>query len=84
MILFIALPFLGFYLGMQYQQKITVSTPVVLEVQKLPTPTAAPPPATCNTNSDCRNGAKCIAVGPIIANQPAHKACVQKGQAIPL
>jgi hypothetical protein len=25
MALFIALPFIGFYLGMQYQQKITVS-----------------------------------------------------------
>jgi hypothetical protein len=39
MILFIALPFLGFYLGIQYQQKITVATPVVSEVQKIPTPT---------------------------------------------
>jgi hypothetical protein len=33
MILFIALPFLGFYLGMQYQQKLTVSTPVISRVQ---------------------------------------------------
>ena len=37
--LFIILPFLGFYLGMQYQQKVTVVTPIALEVQKIPTPT---------------------------------------------
>src|ERR1035437_3647823 len=37
--LFIVLPFLGFYLGMQYQQKITVRTPVVSEVQTSPSPT---------------------------------------------
>ncbi|HUD09865.1 MAG TPA: hypothetical protein VMR77_03650 [Patescibacteria group bacterium] len=40
--LFIILPFLGFYLGMQYQQKVTVATPVVSEVQKPPTPTPTP------------------------------------------
>lgn len=38
----------------------------------------------CNTDSDCQNGAKCMEAGPIIANQPVHKICVQKGQAIPL
>ncbi len=37
--LFIILPFLGFYLGMHYQQKITTVTPVISEVQKIPTPT---------------------------------------------
>jgi hypothetical protein len=44
MSLFIILPFLGFYLGMQYQQKLTVTTPVVSEVQKtvIPTPTPTP------------------------------------------
>jgi len=40
--LFIILPFLGFYLGMQYQQKLTVSTPVVSEVQKTTIPTPNP------------------------------------------
>jgi hypothetical protein len=38
MFLFILLPFLGFYLGMQYQQKITAVAPAVSEVQKIPTP----------------------------------------------
>lgn len=38
----------------------------------------------CNTDSDCQNGASCLTEGPIIANQPAHKVCVPKGQAIPL
>ncbi len=38
----------------------------------------------CNTDSDCQNGAKCMGVGPIIANQPVRKVCIQKGQAIPL
>jgi hypothetical protein len=42
MFLFILLPFVGFYLGMQYQQKVTVSTPIVSEVQKTPTPTIIP------------------------------------------
>jgi hypothetical protein len=42
MILFITLPFLGFYLGMQYQQKITITTPVVSEAQKTPAPTVMP------------------------------------------
>jgi hypothetical protein len=40
--LFIILPFLGFYLGMQYQQKITVAPPVVSEVQKTAIPTPTP------------------------------------------
>lgn len=34
MILFIALPFLGFYLGTKYQQQVTVSIPNISEVQK--------------------------------------------------
>ena len=44
MILFIALPFVGFYLGMQYQQKITVASPVILETQKKPI--SSPTPTT--------------------------------------
>jgi biotin carboxyl carrier protein len=87
MILFITLPFLGFYLGMQYQQQTTVNTPVVSEIQKTPTPTptltAIPPPTSCNTDSDCQNGAKCIRVGPIMVGR-VIKACVKQGQAIPL
>ena len=38
MFLFISLPFIGFYLGMQYQQKLTV-TPVVSEIKTTPAPT---------------------------------------------
>jgi hypothetical protein len=38
----------------------------------------------CTTNSDCQNGASCMVEGPIIANQPVHKVCVPKGQAVPL
>jgi hypothetical protein len=38
----------------------------------------------CTTNSDCQNGASCMVEGPIIANQPIHKVCVPKGQAVPL
>lgn len=42
MILFITIPFLGFCLGMLYQQKVNVNTPVVSEVKKtvaiIPTP----------------------------------------------
>lgn len=38
---------------------------------------------SCNTDSDCQNGANCTTVGPIIANQPVHKVCVQQGQAAP-
>jgi hypothetical protein len=84
--LFIILPFVGFYLGMQYQQKITVSAPVVSEVQKTatPTPTLIPNQTGCSTDNDCQNGAKCMTVGPIIANRTPHKVCVGKGQAIPL
>lgn len=40
--MFIVLPFVGFYLGMKYQQEITVvNTPIVSEIQKIafPTPT---------------------------------------------
>jgi hypothetical protein len=43
MTLFIALPFLGFYLGMQYQEKITVNVLTVSEIQK--TATQTPPSA---------------------------------------
>ena len=44
MALFIALPFAGFYLGMKYQEKITVNVPIVSQVQKnvIPTPTLVP------------------------------------------
>lgn len=38
----------------------------------------------CNTDSDCQNGASCMVTGPIIVNQPVHKVCVPKGQAVPL
>jgi len=40
--------------------------------------------AGCNTNSDCQNGASCMAEGPIIVDQPVHKVCVPNGQAAPL
>lgn len=40
--------------------------------------------AGCNTDSDCQNGASCMTEGPLIANQPVHKVCVPKGQAVPL
>lgn len=38
----------------------------------------------CNTDSDCHDGASCMTEGPIIANQPVHKVCVPRGQAVPL
>ncbi len=38
-ILFIVLPFVGFYLGMKYQQKITVVAPSVQGFKNIPTPT---------------------------------------------
>jgi len=38
----------------------------------------------CNTDSDCQNGASCMTKGPLIANQPVHRVCVPKGQAVPL
>jgi hypothetical protein len=38
----------------------------------------------CATNSDCQNGASCMTEGPLIVNQPVHKVCVPKGQAVPL
>ena len=37
--LFIILPLLGFYLGMKYQEQITVNSPVISEIQQIPTPT---------------------------------------------
>ena len=41
-IFFIVLPFLAFYLGMRYQEKLTLAIPVISEVQKItiPTPTS--------------------------------------------
>jgi hypothetical protein len=44
-VLFIVLPFVGFYLGMKYQQKVTLTAPVVSDVQKntIPTPIPALP-----------------------------------------
>ena len=53
MIVFIILPFLGFYLGMQYQQKITVSVPEALEVQKniTPMPTLIQLPSTSTSSA---------------------------------
>jgi hypothetical protein len=48
MFLFILLPFLGFYLGMQYQQKVTVA-PIVSEVQKTAIP--APIPTSINLSN---------------------------------
>ena len=42
MILFIALPFLGFYLGMQYQKMLTITnSPIVLEVHQVTSPTSS-------------------------------------------
>jgi hypothetical protein len=38
----------------------------------------------CNTDSDCQNGASCLVEGPLVANQPIHRVCVPKGQAVPL
>ncbi len=42
MILFILLPFLGFYLGMKYQQQVTIPSSTVSEVQKVPSLTPTP------------------------------------------
>lgn len=39
---------------------------------------------SCSNNSDCKNGESCTTVGPIVANQPARKVCVPKGQVAPL
>jgi hypothetical protein len=55
MALFIALPFAGFYLGMKYQEKITVSNPVTLEVQKTPTSTSKPIPSTSPISTSSPN-----------------------------
>jgi hypothetical protein len=38
----------------------------------------------CNSDSDCQNGATCMVVGPLIANQPVRKMCIPKGSAAPL
>ncbi len=43
-VLFITFPFLGFYLGEKYQEKVTIITPIVSKVQKIPTSTPAPTP----------------------------------------
>lgn len=40
MILFIALPFIGFYLGMRYQQKTYINAPAVSQIQKTAIPSA--------------------------------------------
>ena len=53
MILFIVFPFLGFYLGMQYQQKVIVTTSVQSEVKK----TAIPVP-TISNSANLDNGVK--------------------------
>ena len=87
MFLFILLPFVGFYLGVEYQKKITVpTTSQVIIVTPIPTinPTATPAPTSCNTDADCKSGEKCMSVGPIIARQPLHKSCVKEGTAVPL
>ena len=38
MILFITFPFVGFYLGMKYQERITVNTPSIPAIKITPTP----------------------------------------------
>ncbi|MFZ2804365.1 MAG: hypothetical protein WA001_04010 [Patescibacteria group bacterium] len=47
-------------------------------------PTAPTQQTGCTTNSDCQNGASCMVEGPLIANQPVHRVCVPKGEAVPL
>jgi hypothetical protein len=47
-------------------------------------PTPTPSQTTCNTDSDCPTGSTCMTTGPVVANQPVHKICVQQGQAVPL
>src|SRR5260221_203082 len=42
MLLFITLPFIGFYLGMKYQEEVTISTPIISKVQKILSPTPTP------------------------------------------
>jgi hypothetical protein len=60
MTLFIALPFAGFYLGMKYQEKTTVTNPIILDVQKTsvatPTPTSSTNPlSTTSPDIDTSN-----------------------------
>jgi len=60
MTLFIALPFLGFYLGMKYQQKVTVA-PIVSEVQRNPTAITKP---TITTEVSIANSPKTQIIAP--------------------
>jgi len=57
MFLFIILPFLGFFLGINYQQKLTVNPPVVSKVipTVIPVPTLSTQTSmtSCNVDSDC-------------------------------
>jgi hypothetical protein len=96
MILFIALPFIGFYLGMKYQQQIMINPPVVSEVQKniIPTPTSASSKnidgtIACKTNRDCPSGYSCTQAGPIKYNPETKKTspglnCWKNNVAVPL
>jgi len=39
---------------------------------------------SCASDADCEKGAKCMTIGPIVANQPVKKICSQENAAIPL
>lgn len=56
----------------------------ILSTFRLLTPTPSPTPyQSCDTDSNCQNGAKCEVTGPLIANQPVHKVCVPPGFVVP-
>lgn len=61
-ILFVVLPFACFFLGMEYQKKIT---PQILSPQSLPQPTQAPMQTQCTMEAKlCHDGSSVGRSGP--------------------
>jgi|SRR5579872_653347 len=86
LILFVVLPFLGFYLGTLYQKNVDTISVNQQKLQPLP---KAKTGSKCQSNSQCPSGQYCTVVGPIMLNPITRlpiirKECVAKGQAIPL
>ena len=88
MVFFILFPFVGFFVGMKYQQaidrtKTSESIPMATPTPKFIPPSEGQNQLSCTSDSDCQAGDSCMVAGPIIAGQPVQKICVQKGQALP-
>jgi len=92
LLLFIALPIFGFYLGTQFQQIVDTANQQIVFSTPLPvqssSPSAAPSVKFCKTISDCGANEYCSVSGPLIYDPVTKKiknpaTCHDNGTVVP-